>query len=130
MGSVLTPLIKGIDKAYDLPNACTLNGRCQVVCPVKIPLPDLLRKLREKQMQLGMKSRQETLMLKAWAWLALHPNMYALATKIGVRMMRLMGGKEKLLHTLPGASGWTDGRDFPAPAGQTFRELYKRGAHK
>ena len=45
MGSVLTPLINGIDQAYDLPNACTLNGRCQTVCPVKIPLPGLLREI-------------------------------------------------------------------------------------
>ena len=130
MGSILTPLLGGMEKAPDLPNASTLCGACGVVCPVKIPLPDLLRKLREKQMERGMKSRQETFMLKAWAWLALHPRMYALATKLGVRMMRLMGGKEKLIHALPGAGGWTDGRDFPAPSGQTFRELYKSGGRK
>jgi len=29
-----------------------------------------------------------------------------------------------LLHKLPFAGGWTDGRDMPAPAGQTFRDLY------
>jgi L-lactate dehydrogenase complex protein LldF len=130
MGSILTPLLGGIENSPDLPNASTLCGACAVVCPVKIPLPDLLRKLREKQMQLGMKSRQETLMLKAWAWLALHPNIYALATRIGVRVMKLMGGKEKLIHTLPGAGGWTDGRDFPAPSGKTFRELYQQGKRK
>jgi L-lactate dehydrogenase complex protein LldF len=130
MGSILTPLLGGLENAPDLPNAATLCGACSVVCPVKIPLPDLLRKLREKQMERGMKSRQETLMLKAWAWLALHPRIYALATGIGVRVMRLMGGKERLIHNLPGAGGWTDGRDFPAPSGQTFRELYKRGVRK
>jgi len=130
MGSILTPLLGGIEKSPDLPNASTLCGACAVVCPVKIPLPDLLRKLRERQMECGMKSRQETLMLKAWAWLALHPGIYALTTKIGVRMMRLMGGKKKLIHTLPGASGWTDGRDFPATAGLTFRELYRREKRK
>jgi len=47
-----------------------------------------------------------------------------------VKVMRLMGGKDKLIHALPGAGGWTDGRDFPAPSGQTFRELYKRGGRK
>jgi L-lactate dehydrogenase complex protein LldF len=130
MGSILTPLLSGLEMSPDLPNASTLCGACAVVCPVKIPLPDLLRNLRERQMQHGIKSRQETLMLKAWAWLALHPKIYAIATRIGVRVMHLMGGKKKLLHTLPGASGWTDGRDFPAPTGKTFRELYKRGKHK
>ena len=126
MGSILTPLLSGLEKSLDLPHASTLSGACAVVCPVKIPLPDLLRKLREKQMEQGLRPRQETFMLKAWAWLALHPALYALATRIAVRVMRLLGGKSKLLHTLPGASGWTDGRDFPAPQGQTFRELYKQ----
>ena len=130
MGSILTPLLSGLGAAPDLPNASTLCGACAVVCPVKIPLPDLLRKLREKQMQQGMKSRQEIFMLKVWAWLALHPSFYALTTKAGVRLMSLFGGKEKLFHSLPGASGWTDGRDFPAPAGRTFRELYKQEKRK
>jgi len=130
MGSILTPLLGGIEKSPDLPNASTFCGACAAVCPVKIPLPDLLRKLREKQMQLGMKSRRETFALKTWAWLALRPHLYALATRIGVRMMRAMGDKNNLIHTLPGASGWTDGRDFPAPSGQTFRELYERGTYK
>jgi L-lactate utilization protein LutC/ferredoxin len=48
MGSVLTPLLAGLDQAIDLPNASTLCGQCAVVCPVKIPLPDLLRHLRGK----------------------------------------------------------------------------------
>jgi len=127
MGSILTPLLGGIEKSPDLPNASTFCGACAAVCPVKIPLPDLLRKLREKQMQRGMKSRHETFLLKVWAWLALHPAIYALATKIAVRLMNRFGDKTGMLHTLPGASGWTDGRDFPAPAGRTFHELYRQG---
>ncbi len=130
MGSILTPLLSGLENSPDLPNASTLCGACAVVCPVKIPLPDLLRKLREKQMERGMRSRQETLLLKAWAWLALHPNVYAFATKAGVKFMSILGGKEKLLHNLPGASGWTNGRDFPAPSGKTFRELYRKEHNK
>jgi L-lactate dehydrogenase complex protein LldF len=127
MGSILTPLLGGMENAPDLPNASTLCGACAVVCPVKIPLPDLLRKLREKQMQLGMKSRQETLLLRAWAWLALHPGIYGMTTGIAVRLMQLLGGEKKLLHSLPGARGWSGGRDFPAPQGMTFRELYRQG---
>jgi L-lactate dehydrogenase complex protein LldF len=129
MGSILTPLLGGLEAAPDLPNASTLCGACGAVCPVRIPLPDLLRNLREKQMEHGMKTRQETFLLKSWAWLALHPKIYALATKIGVRLMKIMGGSEKLIHSLPGAPGWTNGRDFPAPSGQTFRELYQQGKH-
>ena len=29
-----------------------------------------------------------------------------------------------LRHLPPGGGGWTEGRDFPAPKGKTFRELY------
>nr|WP_232522249.1 hypothetical protein [Sulfuriferula plumbiphila] len=50
-----------------------------------------------------------------------------MATKITVRVLKYAGGTEGLLHRLPGASGWTGGRDLPAPAGKTFRELYRQG---
>ena len=36
-----------------------------------------------------------------------------------------LGGRDKLIHALPGLDGWTKGRDMPAPAGRTFRELYR-----
>ena len=49
MGSVLTPVYVGIEHAGDLPNAATFCGECAVACPVRIPLPDLMRKLRERQ---------------------------------------------------------------------------------
>jgi len=44
MGSVLTPLLTGLEKSHTLPNACTTCGRCAEVCPSDIPLPDLLRR--------------------------------------------------------------------------------------
>ncbi len=126
MGSILTPTFVGLENAPDLPNASTLCGACGAVCPVKIPLPGLLRQLREKQMAQGMKSWQEKLALKIWSWLARHPVVYAWNTRIGVRVLKFMAGAKGYLHRLPLASGWTDGRDFPAPAGQTFRELYRK----
>ncbi|HEU0155332.1 MAG TPA: lactate utilization protein B, partial [Stellaceae bacterium] len=42
MGSVLTPGLIGVAEAGHLPNASTLCGRCESVCPVKIPLPRML----------------------------------------------------------------------------------------
>ncbi|GBL45282.1 predicted L-lactate dehydrogenase, iron-sulfur cluster-binding subunit YkgF [Sulfuriferula multivorans] len=126
MGSILTPTFVGLENAPDLPNASTLCGACGVVCPVKIPLPDLLRQLREKQMSLGLKSWQEKLALKLWGWMARRPAVYAMVIKITVRILHFAGGKERMLHHLPGASGWTAGRDMPAPQGKTFRELYRQ----
>ena len=51
IGQVLTPLLAGLENAPDLPHAATMCGACAVVCPVKIPLPDLMRKLRERQVK-------------------------------------------------------------------------------
>jgi L-lactate dehydrogenase complex protein LldF len=125
MGSVLTPSYAGIENAIDLPQASTLCGECHVVCPVKIPLPDLLRKLREKQVELDLRPTAERVSLTVWAFVAKRPTLYRLATKIGVRFMRLMAGGKKTISKIPFAGGWTDYRDMPAPSGKTFSELYK-----
>jgi len=124
MGSVLTPLFNGLEKALDLPQASTFCNQCGVVCPVKIPLPDLLRKLREKQMEGRLRPLAERLLIKGWAWLALHPVLYALATKFGVRYLKWLAAGDKVIRVLGLAPEWTAGRDLPAPQGKTFRELY------
>jgi L-lactate dehydrogenase complex protein LldF len=125
MGSVLTPSYVGLENALDLPNAATLCNQCGVVCPVKIPLPDLMRKLREKQFERGLKPWPERLGLALWSWMARRPAVYAMMTALGARALSLLGGAEKLIHYLPLGGGWTAGRDFPAPQGKTFRELYR-----
>ena len=125
MGSVLTPSYAGIENALDLPQASTLCGECQVVCPVKIPLPDLLRKLREKQVERHLRPLGERLGLTVWAFVARRPALYRLATRIAVRVMHAMAGGKKTISKLPFAGGWTNYRDMPAPPGKTFRELYK-----
>ena len=98
-------------------------NQCGVVCPVKIPLPDLLRKLREQQFEGHMRPWYERAGLRAWSWLASRPTLYALATRIGARTMKWMGGSQRLIHRLPFGGGWTEGRDMPAPSGKTFRDL-------
>ncbi|MGH8744561.1 MAG: LutB/LldF family L-lactate oxidation iron-sulfur protein [Burkholderiales bacterium] len=125
MGSVLTPVYAGLENALDLPNASTFCGQCAVVCPVKIPLPDLMRKLREMQVERGLRPWPERLALKVWAWVAQRPGIYAVMTCVAARVLKGMGGEEKVLHYLPGGNGWTHGRDIPAPEGKTFRELYR-----
>jgi L-lactate dehydrogenase complex protein LldF len=127
MGSVLTPLYQGLDQAIDLPHAATLCNQCGVVCPVKIPLPELLRTLREKQVERKLRPWTERLALKAWAWVAGRPRLYALGTRLGVRYLNWLAGGRKTIGVLGVAPGWTEGRDFPAPQGRTFRELYAAG---
>jgi L-lactate dehydrogenase complex protein LldF len=124
MGSVLTPTYVGLENALDLPNAATLCNQCGVACPVKIPLPDLLRKLREKQFERRLKPWPERVGLAVWGWIAQRPALYSLATRIAARVLSALGGRERMIRSLPLAGGWTGGRDLPAPQGKTFRELY------
>jgi L-lactate dehydrogenase complex protein LldF len=124
MGSVLTPVYVGIENAGDLPNASTFCGECQVVCPVKIPLPDLMRKLRELQFERALRPWSERIGMRAWAFAAERPRLYAALTRVAARVAAWLGGRERIIHRLPGLDGWTHGRDMPAPEGKTFRELY------
>lgn len=127
IGSILTPMYVGLENAIDLPQASTFCNQCGVVCPVKIPLPDLQRKLREQEFAGGLRPWYERAALRAWAWLAKRPGLYAFATKIGVRVLHTLARNDGMISRLPFglASGWTTERDLPAPAGKTFRELYR-----
>jgi L-lactate dehydrogenase complex protein LldF len=114
----------GLANAPDLPQASTLCNQCGVVCPVKIPLPDLQRKLRERAFAQRLRSWQERAALRAWAWVARRPRLYAALSRLGTRVLKLGGDRHRMIRRLPFGSGWTAGRDMPAPAGRTFRELY------
>jgi L-lactate dehydrogenase complex protein LldF len=125
MGSILTPVLAGLENAPDLPNASTFCNQCGVVCPVKIPLPDLMRKLRERQFERGLKPWPERAGLALWGWAARRPGIYAMISGLAARALAWMGGAGRLIHRLPFSGGWTGGRDLPAPEGRTFRELYR-----
>lgn len=125
MGSVLTPSYAGLENALDLPHAATLCGACSVACPVKIPLPDLLRRLREKQVDRGLRPWRERAGIRVWSWTARHPRLYALATAVAARSLRILGGRNGMIGALPFGGEWTRGRFLPAPrSAKTFRALY------
>lgn len=124
MGSVLTPSYTGIEQALDLPQAATLCGECHVVCPVKIPLPDLLRKLRERQFERHLRPWIERLGLSAWVFLATRPKLYRLVFGVANRVLRLWAGKRGRIGSFGPGNGWTDFRDFPGPSSKPFSERY------
>ena len=135
VGSVLTPLLVGPTKAMHLPNACTLNGRCQTVCPVKIPLPALLRQHRADLTQMGAISRLQKLGFGCWYLLASRPKRYCQMTRMLIRILATCQSLKTAttrgrFRWLPLARPWTATRDFPAPTKATFQQLWKTAQHK
>ncbi|MDH3219075.1 MAG: LutB/LldF family L-lactate oxidation iron-sulfur protein [Gammaproteobacteria bacterium] len=126
MGSVLTPIMVGLDEAGHLPNACTLNGRCETVCPVKIPLPTLLRSLRSRQHLQRQNSRLARIALSLWTWVALRPRLYQALTRPAMSLLSQLGAKSGSFRRMPLASGWTRVRDLPAPQGSTFQARWQQ----
>lgn len=86
MGSVLTPLLRGLENATPLPNASTFCGRCEEVCPMGIPLPSLLRQLREEQHQRQLEPLVWRMGLTLYSWLCSHPVLF----HGSIRLLRLV----------------------------------------
>jgi L-lactate dehydrogenase complex protein LldF len=126
MGAVLTPSLIGIDKAGHLPNASTFCGRCEEVCPVRIPLPRMMRSWREREFERHLSPAAIRSGLAFWAFFATRPRLYGFVTTIAARLLALVGAARGRFSWLPLASGWTRYRDFPAPQGATFQALWQR----
>ncbi|WP_207539757.1 LutB/LldF family L-lactate oxidation iron-sulfur protein [Sabulicella rubraurantiaca] len=126
MGSVLTPTLIGVDKAGHLPNASTFCGRCESVCPVKIPLPKLMRHWREREFERHLTPSTIRANLGIWGWFAKRPALYRMATRAATGALGLLGRGKGSFRSLPLAGGWTAGRDLPVPQGGTFMAQYKR----
>ncbi|MDO4907594.1 LutB/LldF family L-lactate oxidation iron-sulfur protein [Neisseria sp.] len=48
IGEIISPHLMGLENTKDLPTASSLCGACAEVCPVRIPIPELLIRLREE----------------------------------------------------------------------------------
>ena len=124
MGSVLTPLYTGIENALDLPHASTGCNQCGAVCPVEIPLPALMHRLREEQNERGLRPWSERLALKTWAWLAGKPVLYRWFARRATRYLNWLADGSGRIRIFGLAPMWTAGRDLPVSSGRTFHELY------
>jgi L-lactate dehydrogenase complex protein LldF len=130
MGAVLTPTLIGVDRAGHLPNASTFCGRCESVCPVKIPLPKMMRHWREREFERHLSPSFARRNLGIWAWFARRPAVYRMATRAASAALGLLGRKNGHLRRLPLAEGWTGGRDLPAPEGDTFFARHARDGRR
>ena len=124
IGSILTPLYDSVALNPHLPHASSLCGACVSACPVKINIPHMLIGLRELQHQ-HKPSRWERWAYQLWSMALCRPWLY----RLGLRAARLLlrpKAKNGWLAHMPGpGSAWTQIRDFPAPAAQSFRDRWK-----
>lgn len=119
----MMPALVGIENSVDLPNASSFCGACESVCPVRIPLPKLMRHWRERAFERHLVSGRQRFALAFWGFFARHPGLYRLAMRVAVRAFALIDAR--IL-----AKGWTESRDFPAPQGETFQAQFAQRARR
>ena len=130
LGAALDPGLDGLPKTYHLPNASSFCGRCETVCPVKIPLTRIMRHWRNEGFARGIPSSSFGIGLKLWSWMARRPQLYRRGTGIAARMMRLIAGKNARLRSLPVLSGWFVTRDLAKPAATSFQSQWQSRRRK
>jgi L-lactate dehydrogenase complex protein LldF len=126
IGSILMPHLLGLEATQDLPSASSLCGACGEVCPVKIPIPDLLVRLRQEAAGEGRgnvpgagvkRNRTEVAAWKGWQWLATHPRAWRSGTAMATRLRALTPSR---------LGAWTEHRSAPKPAETTLHSLIRR----
>lgn len=130
IGAALTPHQVGVEASSDLPNASSLCGRCEEVCPMRIPLPSIFRHWREQAYTGDRPPSVAKMALKAWAIFAQRPKLYAIMMNMVTQGLALLAGPRRRFMWLPFAGAWTAGRDLPAPEGKTFMAQYKAGRRR
>ena len=126
IGKIITPHMVGLAKVPDHPSASSLCGACGEVCPVKIPIPALLRRLREENVKApdsphpvmrgqGSKySRKERFIWNAWARLNSSPTLYRLFGFFATRLRALAPSN---------VGPWTQNHSAPKPAARSLHDM-------
>ena len=118
IGSLVTPLYFGLDKAGDLPFASSLCGNCTEVCPVGIDIHHHLLSLRSEVVS-SRNGLAEKQVFRQFRAAMLRPARYKL---LGSLVRKLSG--TSLLRKIAGR--WTKYRALPDIPPKTFREIYKK----
>ncbi len=123
MGSVLTPLLRGEAGDYSLPNASSACGRCDAVCPVGIPLTDLMRELRGHPQGV---SRLTSVVVGLHSRVARAPHLYRCLSNIAVRLIRLAMPRPSSGKHLPFTAAWTKHKQLPQLPKQSFQQQWAK----
>ncbi len=124
VGAVLSPLLAGsrFPELADLPKASSLCGACNEVCPVDIPIPELLLRLRDKgKKEHAKKAGAGTPPMGMWALLASQPLAWKSAMKMGFTMNHV----PLELVPAPPLKAWQSCRKLPKFRGGEFRKWLK-----
>ena len=130
MGAVLTPSLIGLDEAAHLPQASTLCGKCEEICPVRIPLAGLLRKWRNQVFKRQLTDWKTRIGLKLWVFAVKRPWLYHSDTAIKLPILAALSKKRGYFRYLPFLTGWTKSRNFPTPQGKTFMSQWRAGRRR
>ena len=116
IGSVLTPFLRGFNHFSHLSFASTLCGKCVEVCPVKIPLTDILLSNRRKAVEQNLRPLAEKWAMKGFRLMS--------SNRIG---FDIFPGNLKTLVTYPfNFVGWGPKRVMPTFATKSFSQQYKK----
>ena len=128
IGAILTPQLTGMEDLDDpnssLPYASSLCGRCNEVCPVKIPITDILLEMRHQKVEQHrpfMESKAFGLIGTMWG----NPKLWDKAVRM-VALGRILGGFKGEISSMPAPlSGWTEYRDVAVPPKKSFRQWWE-----
>ena len=137
IGSILSPQMRGTISDVDrsLPFASTLCGACFDVCPVRIPIPELLVHLRHRVVQAKKEQaatnrlprpHAEPVLMKSAAWMMSDARRWALATKAAGIGGKVLGRADHIGPLPYPLSAWTNARDVPIPPTESFRTWWQR----
>lgn len=125
VGSVVTPGLHGMNPWWDLPYASTLCGACEEVCPVRIQIPSMLLKLRERAVDEGHLPGWLAKGMVRYTKTAAESGRWEKAGNWASRLAALVSS-DGWISRLPGPGRkWTDSRDIRRPARQSFTQWFK-----
>jgi L-lactate dehydrogenase complex protein LldF len=127
IGKILIPQTEGVKTRRDLPHASSLCGACAEVCPVEIPITELLIRLRREGshpdpgspvLQAGeARVPREDRAWVAWRRIFASPRIYGLVSRLATRLRWLPPPRLGVLRD------WTSARSAPRPAPRSLHEL-------
>lgn len=126
IGAVLSPLLGGYDDYKELPYASSLCAACTEVCPVKIPLHELLLKHRQVIVERkGKAPVAEKLAMRAFRLGTSSPFLYRFGSKVAPGVLAPFTSDGRISKGPGPLKAWTEVREFPAPNKERFRDWFR-----